>query len=588
MEVAVLIMIVISVLLFITLAVEGYFHNYIIYRKRDSKTIPFHGKLNKERPNTLDSVKAICLDNRRKKRMLCQTIVATNGGEFLEALISYLWWNYYGNVINDYEPVADFIRKKSIKQEGHLRVIIPLVHVQELSPDWYKHEWHYYPRFKSYFRCIPQYQPYIDSLRKRGIMTSDNNNVATPELKQILIKIDELLSIAGPSSIYRNQVNSLHNSVTTAIYSIDKMIQELQKQHPNQYISELLKLRENNLGLNEEIKNLTYKLRTIEKEFEEERTMMRKEAKNRIEEMMHKAIAEKKVALEKEHHINEKRLSQKEIEIEKLRDIIATIQKEKDIQNAENEFFKKEQMQKEKEIEKLQCIIAEKERFHQGFSTDALVSEPILTFASHCNALFNTIHQLEKEAHSLCERVVGDSSVRNEDKDDFNYYYVRILTKFNCNFDYNKLRTYESTFEYIANTGRILKNNTLWDFLSKQEDNNIIALSKWMYQELLHDLCGSAIIFADDMASLSVFCPSLGFDSKQFEQISSQLLILTREMGFEPVYVKLFTPYTNYLNVRVDKSIMMTGFNKNDIMEVLHMGVNYQNTSDMTHVTINE
>lgn len=586
MEVFVIILVVSIVILIITLAVNGLFRNYN-YLKRDSKTIPFQGKLDKKRPISLDSLKSICLDNKRKKRMLCQTIVATNGGEFLEALISYLWWNYYGNVINDYEPVADFIRKKSIKQGGHLRVIIPLVHVQELSPDWYKHEWHYSPRFKSYFRCIPQYQPYIDSLRKRGIMESDNKNVATPELKQILIKIDELLSIAGPSSIYRNQVNSLHNSVTTAIYSIDKMVQELQKQHPNQDNSELLKLRENNRVLNQEIKNLTYQLRTIEKEFEEERTTMRKEAKNRIEEM-HKAIAEKKDALEKEHHINEKRLSQKEIEIEKLRDIIATIQKEKDIQNAENEFFKKEQMQKEKEIEKLQCIIAEKERFHQGFSTDALVSEPIRTFASHCNAFFKTIHQLEKEAHILCKKVVGDSSVRDEDKDDFNYYYMRIYIKYYRDFDYSKLREYESALEYIATTGRILKNNPLWDFLTEQEDKSISTLSKWLYRELLHNLCGSAVTFADDMASLSVFCPALEIGSNQFEQLSSQLLNETREMGFEPVYVKLFTPYTNYLNVRVDKSIMMTGFNKNDIMEVLHMGVNYQNTSDMTHVTINE
>lgn len=587
MEVAVLIMIVISVLLFITLAVEGYFHNYIIYRKRDSKTIPFHGKLNKKRPNTLDSVKAICLDNRRKKRMLCQTIVATNGGEFLEALISYLWWNYYGNVINDYEPVADFIRKKSIKQGGHLRVIIPLVHVQELSPDWYSHEWHYSPRFKSYFRCIPQYQPYVDSLRKRELITSDNKNVATPELQQIIKMADELLSITGPSSIYRNQADRLHASVTKAIYSIDNKVQEMLKQHPNQDNPELIKLREKNGKLDKEIEYLTEKMRTIEEEFEKKRTKLCKEAEMRLNEM-HSIIAKKEHEFNEKQDIYRQKLSLKEEKIAELQNDIYQNQKEKVKQDKVKNSLEASLQDKERTIEKLQTIIAEKEIPQQGLSTDALVSEPILTFASHCNALFNTIHQLEKEAHSLCERVVGDSSVRNEDKDDFNYYYVRILTKFNCNFDYNKLRTYESTFEYIANTGRILKNNTLWDFLSKQEDNNIIALSKWMYQELLHDLCGSAIIFADDMASLSVFCPSLGFDSKQFEQISSQLLILTRKMGFEPVYVKLFTPYTNYLNVRVDKSTMMTGFNKNDIMEVLHMGVNYQNTSDMTHVTINE
>lgn len=586
MEVFVIILVVSIVILIITLAVNGLFRNYN-YLKRDSKTIPFQGKLDKKRPISLDSLKSICLDNKRKKRMLCQTIIVVKGCDRLEDLINYLWWNYYGIVINDYEPVADFIRKNSIKQEVYLRVVIPLVHVQKLNEDWYKHEWHYSPRFKSYFRCIPQYQPYVDSLRKRELITSDNKNVATPELQQIIKMADELLSITGPSSIYRNQADRLHASVTKAIYSIDNKVQELLIQHPNQDNPELIKLRESNRELNQKITYLTEKLRTIENKFEVEKERLRQEAKMQMEEM-HKAIAEKKDALEEEHHINEKRLSQKEKEIMELHQVIAKIQKEKVIQDDEKNSLEARLYNKEEKIKHLQTIIAEKEIPQQGLSTDATVSEPILTFASHCNALFNTIHQLEKEAHSLCKRVVGDSSVRNEDKDDFNYYYVRIFTKFNCNFDYNKLRTYESTFEYIANTGRILKNNTLWDFLSKQEDNNIIALSKWMYQELLHDLCGSAIIFADDMASLSVFCPSLGFDSKQFEQISSQLLILTRKMGFEPVYVKLFTPYTNYLNVRVDKSIMMTGFNKNDIMEVLHMGVNYQNTSDMTHVTINE
>ena len=48
----------------------------------------------------------------------------------------------------------------------------------------------------------------------------------------------------------------------------------------------------------------------------------------------------------------------KEIEIEKLRDIIATIQKEKDIQNAENEFFKKEQMKVLQNYETLANIIS--------------------------------------------------------------------------------------------------------------------------------------------------------------------------------------------------------------------------------------
>ena len=587
MEVAVLIMIVISVLLFITLAVEGYFHNYIIYRKRDSKTIPFHGKLNKKIPNTLDSVKAICLDNRRKKRMLCQTIGATNGGEFLEALISYLWWNYYGNVINDYEPVADFIRKKSIKQGGHLRVIIPLVHVQELSPDWYSHEWHYSPRFKSYFRCIPQYQPYVDSLRKRELITSDNKNVATPELQQIIKMADELLSITGPSSIYRNQADRLHASVTKAIYSIDNKVQEMLKQHPNQDNPELIKLREKNRELNLKITYLTEKLRTIEKEFEEERTKLCKEAEMRLDEM-HSIIAEKEHEFNEKQDIYRQKLSLKEEKIAELQKDIYQNQKEKVIQDKVKNSLEASLQNKERTIEKLQTIIAEKEIPQQGLSTDAPVSEPIRTFSSHCNAFFKTIHQLEKEAHILCKKVVGDSSVRDEDKDDFNYYYMRIYIKYYRDFDYSKLREYESALEYIATTGRILKNNPLWDFLTEQEDKSISTLSKWLYRELLHNLCGSAVTFADDMASLSVFCPALEIGSNQFEQLSSQLLNETREMGFEPVHVKLFTPYTDYLNVRVDKSVQMKGFKKNDVMEVLHMGVNNHNNTDMTHVTINE
>lgn len=586
MEVFVIILVVSIVILIITLAVNGLFRNYN-YLKRDSKTIPFQGKLDKKRPISLDSLKSICLDNKRKKRMLCQTIIVVKGCDRLEDLINYLWWNYYGIVINDYEPVADFIRKNSIKQEVYLRVVIPLVHVQKLNEDWYKHEWHYSPRFKSYFRCIPQYQPYVDSLRKRELITSDNKNVATPELQQIIKMADELLSITGPSSIYRNQADRLHASVTKAIYSIDNKVQELLIQHPNQDNPELIKLRENNRELNQKITYLTEKLRTIENKFEVEKERLHQEAKMQMKEM-HSIVAEKEHDFNEKQHIYRQKLSQKEKEIMELHQVIAKIQKEKVIQDHEKNSLEARLYNKEEKIKHLQTIIAEKEIPQQGLSTDATVSEPIRTFASHCNAFFKTIHQLEKEAHILCKKVVGDSSVRDEDKDDFNYYYMRIYIKYYRDFDYSKLREYESALEYIATTGRILKNNPLWDFLTEQEDKSISTLGKWLYRELLHNLCGSAVTFADDMASLSVFCPALEIGSNQFEQLSSQLLNETRKMGFEPVYVKLFTPYTNYLNVRVDKSIMMTGFNKNDIMEVLHMGVNYQNTSDMTHVTINE
>ena len=56
-------------------------------------------------------------------------------------------------------------------------------------------------------------------------------------------------------------------------------------------------------------------------------------------------------------------------------------------------------------------------------------------------------------------------------------------------------------------------------------------------------------------------------------------------MGYNPVYVELFTPYSDYAEISVEKTVNLEGTNKNDITEVLEMAVNYGTQQSKTKVS---
>ena len=260
------------------------------------------------------------------------------------------------------------------------------------------------------------------------------------------------------------------------------------------------------------------------------------------------------------------------------------------IKNLQEEF--------KRDINHLKCKLSEKEKqyhtvqeefelsirnFNKCFS---IVPKSYRIVASQCVSFFTLMSQLQKEAYNLIH-YVSDTKFEDSDKDIFNYYYISITNKFYRAINKTLMHDFRIELSDLAEKGYLRNDGQIWKFISTQKDENPSNVCKFLYQQLFHNLCGAVITYADDLASLSVFCPTLSIDSKPFEQLSEKLLDATRQMGYSPVYVKLFTPYTEYLNISVEKSIKMDNFNKDVIMEVLHMGINYQGTTDKTRVSIN-
>lgn len=201
----------------------------------------------------------------------------------------------------------------------------------------------------------------------------------------------------------------------------------------------------------------------------------------------------------------------------------------------------------------------------------------------------NALSLLQQEKVKMSCKIAA-KSLDEAEMDTFNYYYTAVTNKYYIAVEGLDIEGFSKELTYLDETGMTRTGKELDQILKTSTPEKYVEDLRYRaYDSLFKRLCGAAIVLSDDLGSLNHLCPKAASsaDIEVFSKITKTLLTATRNMGYTPVYVKLFTPYSDYAEISVEKTVNLEGTNKNDITEVLEMAVNYGTQQAKTKVSAN-
>lgn len=201
----------------------------------------------------------------------------------------------------------------------------------------------------------------------------------------------------------------------------------------------------------------------------------------------------------------------------------------------------------------------------------------------------NALSLLQQEQVKMSRKIAAKSLDETE-MDTFNYYYTAVTNKFHKAVDGLDIEGLSTELTCLDETSMTRTDKVLDQILKTSTPEKYVEDLRYrVYDSLFKRLCGAAIVLSDDLGSLNRLCPKAASsaDVEVFSKITKTLLKATHNMGYNPVYVELFTPYSDYAEISVEKTVNLEGTNKNDITEVLEMAVNYGTQQSKTKVSAN-
>lgn len=211
------------------------------------------------------------------------------------------------------------------------------------------------------------------------------------------------------------------------------------------------------------------------------------------------------------------------------------------------------------------------------------------SYTSNACDFFNSLDQLLQEQVKLSDKICN-KKINDTEKDTFNYYFANVTNKYHKAISGLKLDEYRKELTDLNETNMTRTGKEVDKILKTSSPAKYVDDLRYRaYDGLFKKLCGASIVLSDDLASLNQLCPSAvsKSDIAVFSDITKSLLKSTRDMGYSPVYVNLFTPYSDYSDISVEKTIELEGTNKKDVIEILEMAVNYGTQKSKTKVTAN-
>ena len=211
------------------------------------------------------------------------------------------------------------------------------------------------------------------------------------------------------------------------------------------------------------------------------------------------------------------------------------------------------------------------------------------SYTSNACDFLNSLDQLLQEQVKLSDKI-SNKKINDTEKDTFNYYFASVTNKYHKAISGLKLDEYRKELADLNETTMTRTGREVDKILKTSSPSKYVDDLRYRaYDGLFKKLCGASIVLSDDLASLNQLCPSAvsKSDIAVFSDITKSLLKSTRDMGYNPVYVKLFTPYSDYSDISVEKTIELEGTNKKDVVEILEMAVNYGTQKSKTKVSAN-
>ena len=537
-----------------------------------------------------------------KKVMLCGMvqIVEPNALYYIE----YLFENYYpkkDQALLKY--LEDQIRYTEQSGESDfIKLNVPL-YIEDYLGNDSKDKWEKNKKLGGYRKSLPS----IDVI-KSNVQQENSNNVVVFDLQDSdsnkMNSWEQLLyTIAKMSELVPENLKQMAGDIQANVDSIRKeqesFINVLRQSLKD--ASENLSKQENLLG-SEQIRNnqLKLELGKLQRDFNEKL----KEKIAAVKDDLNKTREELDVAnrnlLETSSQFEKLKNEHKKIEKDHLELLQQKKAVDKELSGIKNEHRKEieriEHQHKEgldraersfkaslkHQQEEFERAMADYVRLYRRYGG----CEPYTNYAKH---FFDLLAQLQQGQTELSS-IVSARAIDDAEKDNFNYYFTAVSNKFSRAIKGLKINEYRKELIDLDETGMTRTDKAVDQILkTSSQEKYVDDLRYRIYEDLFRQLCGAAIVLSDDLESLHSLCPQAvsSADVTLFPKLTEQLLKVTRNMGYKPVYVKLFTSYSDYADISVEKTVNLEGTKKNDVTEVLSMAVNYGTHNDKTKVSAN-
>lgn len=586
--------------------------DFIIFtiQNEGKKKTQNEGKKNKEK-----SKKFIIYD-------YCRNIRADNAQKYIDFLLK----EYYGRYD---EKLKKYLNDQIITQESFDLKVPYLLDKQNNKQDdaeWLKYE---YKNHKLYYKAFPDYpkdiavtstcEPKNSTLPDEESGSAEDNDANNnsqntnfqTEQNDIIVVTDDT-TIQHEESVIEQQTVSDSDSEEKRDPSTDSQSPTTQNNEGHETIlNELHKKLENK---EQENKIISKSLR-LEKERSEKLQSDLNALNQKIEDTVKEKVAdvkenltEKEKALEEttaklnELNKNFETLKKKNDELQKQYNTLDNKKKEVDKKlegieskhsNEINELNKKHKDDVERITRKNKdALQKQKDQYEETisvYSSHFKIYKGCGSYTSNACDFFNSLDQLLQEQVKLSDKI-SNKKINDTEKDTFNYYFASVTNKYHKAITGLKLDEYRKELADLNETNMTRTGREVDKILKTSSPSKYVDDLRYRaYDGLFKKLCGASIVLSDDLASLNQLCPSAvsKSDIAVFSDITKSLLKSTRDMGYSPIYVKLFTPYSDYSDISVEKTIELEGTNKKDVVEILEMAVNYGTQKSKTKVSAN-
>lgn len=237
--------------------------------------------------------------------------------------------------------------------------------------------------------------------------------------------------------------------------------------------------------------------------------------------------------------------------------------------------------------------INSKDTIIQRLKNESKEYNQLLTFYKPCMDAAKTALAIVDDTANV-QTLAGDlyQSYRNEQgMDTFCYYMERILQKYRHSMRcfQGKDEEYNTELRMLASTGLVFKGGWIDKMLANKNSDNekadVFAIK--LYADYMSSFIGFAVVMADEYAYLlkAIVKDVDAATTRNIAQLSDEIRELSRRLGYKINYARPITPISKYDNVENDEYIDTGGkFEKNTIMEVIKMAVNFGTSQSKTKV----
>lgn len=217
------------------------------------------------------------------------------------------------------------------------------------------------------------------------------------------------------------------------------------------------------------------------------------------------------------------------------------------------------------------------------FTNELAMAKDLKSLAKNCVSLLSSYNDLLQFADHL-----AGASLKGLNDDDYNYYYARILRKFNaaCTAINNEeFQAFATELTMLAQTGMVpAKGIVQKSVLGSQ--NAATTLKAILHSKIFKQLVGAAIVMSDEFALLLPAmikdgCP----DVSKATELTKKLCEAARNMGYDVVYAAPFEEVSNCVKIC---DFTTADIPSQTILEIKHMAVNFGTAKEETLVTAKE